>query len=137
MHSRLLVGGGARREKSAPRGISCAGEPARPPARLSRQATRSVARSLKMNFLRKSLARGSAPDDSSPSPDKGRTKSLRMSLGLVSRQASSTLSPSETRKSMRDSFDSDAMSLDDKLRARSRTSLRRCNNDFVREPVGW
>jgi hypothetical protein len=91
-----------------------------------------------MNFLRKSLARGSAPEDSSPSPDKGRTKSLRMSLGLVSRQTSAaTLSPSETRKSMRDSFDSEAMSLDDKLRARSRTSLRRCNNEIVREPVGW
>jgi hypothetical protein len=94
-----------------------------------------------MNFLRKSLARGGAggagDEANSTTDSKGRGKSLRMSLGLGARQASSSLSPSNTRKSMRDSFDSDAMSLDDKLRARSRTSLRRCNNDLLREPVDW
>ena len=101
---------------------------------------RSLPRSFTMNFLRKSLARAAAgdePSSSSNTDNKGRAKSLRISLGLGARQASSSLSPNNTRKAMRDSFDSEAMSLDDKLRARSRTSLRRCNNDLLREPVGW
>ena len=41
------------------------------------------------------------------------------------------------RLSQRDSFDRAGMSLDEKLKARSRTSLRKSGTDFIRAPVGW
>jgi hypothetical protein len=91
-----------------------------------------------MNALRKSLSRLSSGrgKDEGGSRLAAQLEEERQRLEKVKvDEASST----DKRKSMREQFDKVSLSIEEKLRRRARTSLRRNGNgnDLAREPVDW
>mmetsp|Transcript_18658 Transcript_18658/g.30434 ORF Transcript_18658/g.30434 Transcript_18658/m.30434 type:complete len:82 (-) Transcript_18658:1991-2236(-) len=79
-----------------------------------------------MNFVRKSLSR------------------RKTGTGQISKAEMDIRDPAEISKRvsiMRTKIDAKELSLDEKLKARARTSIRRSGiqniNDFTREPVEW
>jgi hypothetical protein len=91
-----------------------------------------------MNVLRKSLSRLSSGRGKDSEEGGSRLAAqLEEERQRLEKAKVGDTSSSNKRKSMREQFDKDSLSVEEKLRRRARTSLRRNGNDLAREPVDW
>mmetsp|Transcript_2934 Transcript_2934/g.5624 ORF Transcript_2934/g.5624 Transcript_2934/m.5624 type:complete len:114 (+) Transcript_2934:260-601(+) len=103
---------------------------------------RSLSRKSKLDEEEKDYAEVDSSDAKSRrSFSLRKTSTKKSSESIDFKESKKAKDISNRRKSMRLEFDDDSMSLDQKLRARARTSLRRSGGfnavEYSREPVDW